>query len=152
MATDFDKYAAKGNELLKMLAEDLDISTDKALRILRCVLYAIRDHLSLQESIQVVSQLPMAVKGIYVDRWATPHRVPRIHHVEEFLNEIRLYDKKLAGYDFGNDESARKAAEAVFRTLNYYLSEGEFEDIIAVMPAEIKKFIGGSIGHGSMVL
>jgi uncharacterized protein (DUF2267 family) len=145
---DFDKYASKGNEVLNTLAEDLQIPRDKASRILRAVLYAIRNHLSIQESLQVISQLPMALKGIYVDQWSEPHVVSRIHHVKQFLDEVREFDKGTAGYDLGNDESAGRAVQAVFRTLNNYISDGEFEDMIAFMPVEIKEFIRKSIEQG----
>ncbi len=152
MATDFDKYADKGNELLKMLADDLQVPDHNACRILRAVLHAIRNHLTVEESLQMIAQLPMMVKALYVDQWHVPQHTKRIHHVNQFLDEIRECDKEQAGYDFGNDESAAKAVKAVFRTLNYYISAGEFEDITALLPAEIKDFIIGSIGTGRMAL
>lgn len=152
MSTDFDKYANKGNELLKMLADDLQVPDHNACRILRAVLHAIRNHLTVEESLQMIAQLPMMVKALYVDQWHVPQHTKRIHHINQFLDEIRECDKEQAGYDFGNDESAAKAVKAVFRTLNYYISAGEFEDITAVLPAEIKDFINGSIGTGRMTL
>lgn len=45
----FDKYAQKGNEMLNTLAKDLEMDKEDAGRILRAVLYAMRDHLSIQE-------------------------------------------------------------------------------------------------------
>lgn len=151
MSLDFEKYAAKGNELLNMLAEDLKVPRDKAGRILRSVLHALRRHLSIDESFQVLSQLPMALKGVYVDQWNPSQSYQRIHKLEEFFDEIRSEDKGLAGYDFGNNEKAKKAVSAVFKTLTYYLSEGEFEDFIAMMPVELKKFIRDSIDEGKAV-
>ncbi len=152
MSLDFEKYAAKGNEMVNMLAEDLKVPRDKAGRILRAVLHAMRNRLSLDESLQVVAQLPMALKGIYIDQWDPWHSFHRIHHIDEFINEIRKYDKTAAGYDFGNDESAKLAIQAVFRTLNQYLSAGEFRDVIAVLPRELKEFIQNSINIGRIVL
>lgn len=152
MATDFDKYAVKGNELLKVLGNDLQVPDHNACRILRNVLHAIRNHLTLEESIQMIAQLPMMAKALYVDQWHVPQHTMRIHHLNQFFDEIRRYDNQQAGYDFGNDESTGKAVKAVFRTLNYYISAGEFEDIIAVLPQEIKDFIRGSIGSGRMAL
>jgi uncharacterized protein (DUF2267 family) len=57
----------------------------------------------------------------------------------------------MAGYDFGNDASAALAVKGVFQALNEYLSKGEFEDVIAVFPMEIKDFIRGSLAEGSKV-
>jgi hypothetical protein len=41
MATPFDKYAAKGKELLHLLAEDMQASNEKAFRILKAVLHVL---------------------------------------------------------------------------------------------------------------
>lgn len=152
MTLDFNKYASKGNEMLKMLSEDLQIPRDKAGRILRAVLHGLRSHLNIEESLQVLSQLPMMLKAVYVDQWNPSQEFHRIHTMHEFIDEIRKEDGKTAGYDFGNDEQASKAISAVFRTLTYYLSEGEFEDMNAVLPASLKKFVNDSIGEGRKAL
>lgn len=152
MSLDFEKYAAKGNEMVNMLAGDLQVPRDKAGRILRAVLHAIRNRLSIDESLQVIAQLPMALKAIYVDQWNPSKFIERIHHLSEFLDEVRQCDIGSAGYDFGNDASAKLAVKGVFRTLSYYLSAGEFEDMIAIFPTEMKEFVQSSIGIGRMAL
>lgn len=152
MPSEFDKYAAKGNEVLNLLMNDLSIPADKAGRILRAVLHTIRNHVSVQESMQVMAQLPMALKAIYVDQWSIRQDTPRIHHIKQFLDEVRSCDNGLAGYDFGNDESATLMVKGVFRTLRYYVSDGEFEDIIAVLPNEIKEFVRNSIGLNNFIM
>lgn len=152
MATPFDKYAAKGNELLHLLAEDMQISNEKAFRILKAVLHVLRDHVSVNESMQIMSQLPVAIKGVYVEQWHVDATVKKLHTPHDFFNEVCRYDKGMVLQDFENYEAIEKSVKAVFRTLNYYLSQGEFDDIIAVMPVEIKKLIEGSIGKNRMVL
>ncbi|MGN6211176.1 DUF2267 domain-containing protein [Parafilimonas sp.] len=152
MATPFDKYAAKGNELLHLLAEDLQISNEKAFRILKAVLHVLRDHVSIQASVQLMAQLPVAVKGVYVEQWHVNAAVKKLHVPLDFFNEVCLYDKSMALQDFENYAAVENSVKAVFRTLNYYLSNGAFEDIIAVMPTEIKKLIENSIGKNRMVL
>jgi len=152
MSLDFNKYAAKGNEVVNMLSEDLKVPRDMAGRILRAVLHAVRNHLGIDESLQVISQLPMALKAVYVDGWNPSRSFRRIHHLAEFLDEIRNEDSNQAGYDFGNNQRAQEAVRAVFRTLNYFLSKGELADLAAVMPAEIGDFIKESTGEGKKVL
>jgi len=75
-----------------------------------------------------------------------------LHVPLDFFNEVCLYDKSMALQDFDNYAAVENSVKAVFRTLNYYLSNGAFEDIIAVMPTEIKKLIENSIGKNRMVL
>jgi len=152
MRTEFNRYAVKANEMLGMLAEELQITPDKALRLLRCVLHVLRDHMSIQESMQFIAQLPIIIKGIYVEQWNAQTQQRRIHTLEEFLNEVRDHDDWVADYDFESDESTAKIVRAVFKTLYFYVSEGEFEDVIAIMPLPIKKFISDSMGKGKMTM
>jgi uncharacterized protein (DUF2267 family) len=152
MATDFDRYAAKGNEFVNLLADDLQVPRDKAMRILRAVLHATRNHIPVQESLQLLAQLPMALRGVYVDQWSLRKHTPRIHHLKQFLDEVRSCDKGLANYDFGNDESAARAVKAVYRALNYHVTDGEFEDLAASLPMKLRKFVLESIGENKMPL
>jgi uncharacterized protein (DUF2267 family) len=152
MTLDFDKYAGNANKVVRMLAEDLQTSREKAGRILTAVLHSLRKRLSIEESFQLMAQLPMALKAVYVDGWKYNEPFKRIHHVDEFLDEIRTEDGLTAAYDFGDNEEAKKAVSAVFRTLNYFISDGEKEDIISALPKELKEFVRDSLGEGRMAL
>lgn len=145
MSLDFEKYAAKGNEFVKLVSEDLEVPRDKAGRIIRALLHALRNRLSHEESFQLLAQLPMALKGVYVDGWKFAYDFDRIHHVDDFLDEVRKEDGGLAGYDFGNNLKAKAAVASVFKAMNYFVSEGEMNDIMGVMPLELKKFVKESI-------
>jgi uncharacterized protein (DUF2267 family) len=152
MSLDFEKYAAKGNEFVHFVAEELKIPRDKAGRIIRAVLHALRNRISHEESFQLMAQLPMSLKGVYVDGWRFNKDYNRISHVNDFLDELRKEDGGLAGYDFGNNSKARLAVAVVFKALNYFISEGEMNDIISAMPKELKKFITESItGNGAVL-
>jgi len=152
MSLDFEKYAAKGNEFVHRLAEELDVPKEKAGRIIRAVLHALRNRLSHEESFQLLAQLPMALKGVYADGWRFDKDFNRIHHVNDFLDEVRKEDGGLAGYDFGNNSKAQIAVACVFKALDYLVSEGEMNDIMDVMPAELKEFIKVSIASKDKIL
>lgn len=152
MSLDFEKYAAKGHEFVKLVATDLAVPRERAGRIIRAVLHSLRNRLSHEESFQLMAQLPMILKGVYVDGWQFDKEFNRISHLEEFFDEVRKEDRGLAGYDFGNNEAATMAIAAVFKALNYFVSEGEMNDIMDVMPSEIKEFIRESIaGEGTII-
>ncbi|HVU98460.1 MAG TPA: DUF2267 domain-containing protein [Puia sp.] len=150
MATHFDQYAAKGNELINILAGDLQVSNEMAHRILRCVLHGLRNRLPVDDSLRLIAQLPMIVKGLYVDQWDTSKPPKRIRHLSEFFEEIRQYDKDLAGYDLGNDEETAGVVKAVFRSLRVYLTEGEFRHIEAALPEALKALVDEAIGQRRM--
>lgn len=141
MSYNFEKYASKGNEFVNVVAEDLKVPKEKAGRIIRAVFHALRNRISHEESFQLLSQLPMALKGAYVDGWKFEKDYVRINHIADFLDEVRKEDGELAGYDFGNDANAKHAVIAVFKALGIFVSEGEMEDIIASLPKGLKVLI-----------
>jgi uncharacterized protein (DUF2267 family) len=65
MTLDFEKYAMKGNEFLNHLQVNLE-TPDRAHagRILRSTFRVLRNHLTFEESLQLLSQLPMAIKSV----------------------------------------------------------------------------------------
>lgn len=152
MSLDFEKYVAKGNEFVRLVADDLQIPRDKTGRIIRAVLHALRNRLSHEESFQLLAQLPMVLKGVYVDGWHFDKDFTRISHVDDFLDEVRKEDGGLAGFDFGNNKKAAKAVSAVFKAMNYFISEGEMNDITDVLPVELKDFIRESLSGKGVVL
>lgn len=152
MTLDFDKYAAIGNKVVRILADDLQTSRDKAGRILTAVLHVLRQRLTIEESFQLMAQLPMVLKAVYVDGWNYNKPFQRIHRVDEFLDEIRKEDGKNAGYDFGNNEEAKKVVIAVFRVLFLFVSEGEINDMVAVLPSALKELVKEAVGENRMVL
>lgn len=152
MSLDFEKYASKGNEFVKLVAEDLKVPREKAGRIIRAVLHSLRNRISHEESFQLMAQLPMVLKGVYVDGWKFEKDFNRISHLDDFLSEVRKEDGGLAGYDFGNNERAKIAVAAVFKAMHYFVSEGELNDIISAMPADLKTFIRKSLAGNETVL
>ncbi|MBL7738662.1 MAG: DUF2267 domain-containing protein [Chitinophagaceae bacterium] len=152
MPLDFEKHAAKGNEFVRLVADELVVSRDKAGRIIRAVFHALRNRLTHEESFHLLAQLPVAIKGIYVDGWKFKKDYSRIIHVNDFLNEVRTEDGVLAAYDLGNNQRAEKAVAAVFKAMNYFVSEGEFKDVLAVLPEEIRHFIQESLAGEGTVL
>ncbi len=151
MSYNFEKYASKGNEFVDIVAEDLKVLKEKAGRIIRAVFHALRNRISHEESFHLLAQLPMALKGAYVDGWKFEKDFVRINHINDFLDEIRKEDGELAGFDFGNDAKAKLAVIAVFKALSYFVSEGEMEDIIAALPKELKVLIKKDVVRNKLV-
>lgn len=141
MTPNFEKYAAKGNEFLNKLAVRLGDAEnrDRAGRVLRSVLRALRNRLSIEESLQLLSQLPMAIKSVYVEGWKLNHHFVRIKTIEDFAEEVMIEDGISAWRDFASIEEATDAIEAVMKTLADYVTAGELHDVIDLMPKEIKQ-------------
>lgn len=119
MALDFEKFAMKGNEFVNLLAHRLGDGNDRerAARILRSVFRALRNHLSVDESMELLSHLPMALKAVYVDGWKMNAR----HTTLDVMNlpeEILREDGYLSKYDFKNDEDVVEAIKVVLEMVS----------------------------------
>jgi uncharacterized protein (DUF2267 family) len=137
----FEKYASTGNEFLNEVAEELSIPGDKdtAGRILRAVLWTLRARLSQAESFDLIAQLPMMLKAVYVDGWR-PGAVPdkHIRNVDDFVEAMMEHADQSALRDFPNPARARTCASAVFRVLKRHVSPGESKDIAGQLPKALQ--------------
>ncbi len=140
MALNFNKYVQKAEAFINEVAVEIGDPDDKvrAARILRAVLHAFRDRVTPVESLQLISQLPMLIKAIYVDGWKISNEGRHMRHLIDFIEAVRESDGIDNNYDFVTDYEVKEAIQAVFRVIKNHVSEGEIHDIIAVLPAELK--------------
>lgn len=138
MALDFEKYVMKGNEFLHQLEEKLE-NKDRthAARILRSTFRVLRNHISMEESLELLSQLPMAIKSVYVDGWQIKDH-KRIKTVQDFCNEIIHEEGNAAWRDFSSNEDILSAVRAVLDTMSQYVSPEEMEQAIHTLPKKIQ--------------
>ncbi|HEX2970495.1 MAG TPA: DUF2267 domain-containing protein [Bacteroidales bacterium] len=141
MGLNFEKYAHEGNSFIKELSMNLGHpgETARAGIILRAVMHTLRERISIGESLNLVSQLPMFLKGIYVDNWEFNDRQSRIKTIEDFKDEVKRLQEQYGEQQFDWELPTDEIIRVVFSTLNRYVSEGESEDIIAQMPKELKE-------------
>lgn len=92
--------------------------------VLRAVLHALRDRLTVQEAADLAAQLPLLVKGIFYDGW-DPSNVPKKIHKDEFIAEIRKNEVIIV----------------VLSVLRKHISEGELEDVLSVLPKDLSSIL-----------
>ncbi|REJ81731.1 MAG: DUF2267 domain-containing protein [Bacteroidetes bacterium] len=142
----FETYTHKGNEFLNHVSSFLTIKEkSRSGRITRCVLKTLRDRLTHAESLQLLAQLPMAIKALYVDGWKYSEKPNKIKTMQEFIDEVIRTDGNSAWKDFSSEEEVIEGINAVFKTLAIYVSPGEIEDVMAVLPRELKIMLTESI-------
>jgi len=104
----------------------------RAYMLLREVLHAVRDYLSVDEAADLSAQLPMLVRGIYFDGWV-PSRTPAQKRSKaDFLERV---SKPFADAPL---EDPERAVAAVFDVLRQKTSEGEFEQVANAMPKTLR--------------
>ena len=138
MALDFEKYAAKGNEFLNRLAENLgDEDRAHAARILRSSFRVLRNHLTVEESFQLLAQLPMALKSVYVEGWRlNDHQ--KIKTIDDLVVEMVQEEGNSAWRDFADKDEIIDALRAVIDTLKLYVSSGEITQALGTLPRKVQ--------------
>jgi uncharacterized protein (DUF2267 family) len=151
MGIDFDKYAMKGNEFMNILAKKLGDETnrDRAARILRSVFSMLRNHISVEESIQLLAQLPVAIKGVYVDGWTLSHAKERIRTFDGLVNEVAKKEGSIIWRDFSNREDIVNAIRAVVETMAHYVSKEELIEAFGTFPKGLKESFQSWVNHSA---
>lgn len=104
---------------------------------MRVVLHALRDRLSVEEAAQLASQLPTLIRGVYYEGWRPGGKHDHARDVHGFLAHIAA-EGRLAG-----ETEASHAVAAVSRVLHRHVSEGELDDVLAILPAALRPLFAG---------
>ncbi|WP_340202287.1 DUF2267 domain-containing protein [Ascidiimonas sp. W6] len=143
MALNFNKYAREGNTFLKEYTKELNLGneTDMGGRILSSILHALRDLISVEESLQLIAQFPMFLKAVYVNGWSPKAHRDKIKTRVDFIDLVRKYNGVTSVHDFGSDEKASRYIDTTFIVLRKYISLGELEDIRTELPKDLKDMV-----------
>lgn len=135
----FEKTIEKSNAWIRELMRDLDwADPNRTYRALRVVLHALRDHLPLEETVQLGAQLPMLLRGVYYEGWRPADRLAKERHEADFLLRVAKYFDKDSEVETVGDLSRMVAA--VFGLLSRHVSEGEISEIVHLLPRELREY------------
>lgn len=105
-------------------------------RVLKGVLQALRDRLTVEEAAQFGAQLPMLMRGFYYEGWRPAEAPLKIRAKEEFLARVEhnLHDmlNELEGLDI------EAVTRAVFAVINRHVSGGEISDVRHQLPGDVR--------------
>lgn len=149
MAINFEKYANEGHHFVNELARQVGHpqETGRTGILLRAVLHTLRDRITISESFDLMAQLPMFLKSIYVDNWKYHEKPLKIKTEEDFIQEVERHQARYGEQQFLWEKSTRELIQIVLESLGEYISPGEFDDIIAQLPLELKDLVKQSIKH-----
>lgn len=100
---------------------------------LRSVLHTLRDHLTVEEAMDLGAQLPMLIRGFYYEGWTLSGKPVKERHKEQFLAPVQQA--------FRNDEriDPEKVVRAVFMVLSQHITAGEISDVKHLLPAALQE-------------
>ena len=139
----FDKHYGEATNFMKNVAKRLGTPGDfeHAVRVLRSVFGVLRRRIVPDESLQLISKLPLMIKGIYVDGWNICEPLSDARTLDDFLFEIRSHSQGRAHLDFSNVELAKKKIIAVFHILKQFVWDGELNDILRNASREASQIV-----------
>jgi uncharacterized protein (DUF2267 family) len=140
---DFEAYASEGNYIIHQIANELCTDRNHAARVTRAVLHAVRDRLPPDEAIQFAQGLPMALKGIFIDRYDISKTPVHIRSRKKFIEFI--YDKAGASApaDFPTAQSVADALQTVFFVLERHMDYGQVRKVKHLLNIELVDLING---------
>jgi uncharacterized protein (DUF2267 family) len=104
-----------------------------AYQVLRSFLHVLRDRLTIEEVAQLGAQLPMLIRGLYYEGWdpsKNPVKMKPDEFIERFIRGLTL-----------DEVAPKEALRAAARTLRQHITEGEFEDVLALLPAQLRELL-----------
>ena len=104
----------------------------RAYRLLKAVLHALRDHLLVNEAVDLAAQLPTFLRGVYYEQWRPATTPAKERDRESFLARI---DEAFVGDPIGD---TAKAVAVVFDLLSEKVSAGEIADVRHSLPGHLR--------------
>jgi uncharacterized protein (DUF2267 family) len=134
-----ERSVHKTNEWVKGMGEALGTDDrDSAWRLLRASLQVLRDQLTIDEAAQLSAQLPMVLRGAFWDGFDPGDRGAKVRRREDFLARLATFAR------LDDVDEAARAAEAFSSVLKDHITEGEFDDVLAQLPSDVRKVLAVS--------
>lgn len=137
--TAIDTTVDKTNKLLSEIEHEFGWPAHRrqqSYAALSAVLHALRDRLPVIEAVQLAAQFPVLVRGIYYEGWdpsSAPAKIDRAGFVDRVRQDFR--------YDV--DGGAERLIMIVSQVLRRHVSDGEWRDVRASVPAQLRDLIAG---------
>lgn len=140
----FDSTVHEMNSWLKEISTEMEHPDRQiAYHALRGVLFALRDRLTVEEAVDLASQMPALVRGVYFEGYKPAGKPLRYRDRDVFLNRVAEELEKAGG---ANPETA---ARAVFAVLSQHISGGEIDDVIQMLPEDVRDLWPAAEGRSS---
>jgi len=139
----FDHHVDVAKRWLAEISEQLDLresDSPRALRALRAGLHAIRDRLPPHEVLDLAAQLPVMIRGFFVEGWSLRTSVHQIRDPAAMIAHVQheLQDRHLDPVD---------VLRSVIQLLVEHVTVGEIEDVLATLPGSLRELWHDLTGH-----
>jgi uncharacterized protein (DUF2267 family) len=127
-----ERSVHKTNEWVNDVASELREDREDAWRELKAYVQTLRDQLTVEEAAHLSAQLPLVLRGAFYEGFDPTHQPAKQRRPEQFLGDVAERAQ------MGNPSEAARVAEAGTRVLKRHITEGEFDDVLAQLPSEVR--------------
>jgi|SRR6056297_186684 len=144
LKNNFSKYTEEANNYINQLAADLDHPEEQNRTLLawRAVMHTVRDRIQISESFDLISSLPMILKGMYTLGWKY-HEKPPLDYttIEEMKVQVKARQNQYGESEFDWNKGTDEIISIVLDSLNRYLTEDHIKHIQSQLPEEVKPLV-----------
>lgn len=132
----FARSQEKTQEWLEKTQHQIQLKNEEeAYVVLRAVLHALRDRLTVNQVIDFGAQLPLLLAGVYYDGWTAREKPTKIKSSQDFISKIAK--------DLPQNVNPQNATVGVFNIIKEKVTPGEVKNIKAELPDEIESLWDG---------
>lgn len=141
MEAKFEEFAQDAKRFIETVAQELETpgDVDHAYRVTQAVIQSLRDHIPIEESMEMIAQLPMILKAMYVNGWRINKERKHYHSKQELLESVCKEADRAEHFDFQNN--CKGAVQAVLRTIKRFVDAEELVDVRGQMPEEVAEIM-----------
>ncbi len=129
----FDTTVNETNTWLEAVQAEVCCGRHEAYVAMRAVLHALRDRLSPGGAMRLAAQLPLLLKGVFVEGWRPDDTPVRTHTAEAFVKQVA--DRLPAAFEF----DASYVTRAVITVLWKQMHAGAIAKAKRQVPADIRE-------------
>lgn len=141
---ELEKYLHETNDYINQLAKDLGHPEERqrVMIIWRAVMHTIRDRIQISESLDLISPLPMILKGMYVNGWKY-HETPPYDYetLEQMKTQVKALQNECGESDFDWSKGTDKIISITLDSLERYVTEGQMNHIRAQLPENVEEVV-----------
>ena len=139
-----DKFTHEAHEYFNQLADDLGHPHERhrVVIVWRAVMHTLRDRIQISESFDLMSQLPLILKGMYVEAWKYHDKPPLEYDtIEEMKEEIKRHQRAYGELEFNWGKSTEEIASIVLDSMKRYFSEGQMDHLRGQLSKEVQTLV-----------
>lgn len=140
----FSRFEQEAYTYINHLAQELGHSEEKerSLILWRAVMHTLRDRIMVSESLDLISQLPVILRGIYTEQWKY-HETPPLGYnsIEEMKTEVKRMQKRFGEDDFDWQKSTDELIAICIQSLSKYLDDGQMEHLRNQLPNAVNELV-----------